>query len=143
MLDDTRPGTALPQELASLENAAIARWAAAGLAPRWLALLQTTDVEVAHLGGGLLAVTAGKKIILSDDAAGLGWFFDPTPNDDGEYAPTARDRVLSALSGSAAAGKFDLLTVLEHELGHVLGLPDDDGTGLMAEKLATGPRRSV
>jgi hypothetical protein len=32
-LGDTLPGVVLPQELTNLENAAIARWAAAGLAP--------------------------------------------------------------------------------------------------------------
>jgi hypothetical protein len=46
-----------------------------------------------------------------------------------------------------AAGKMDLLTVLEHELGHELGLPDLDPAAhpadLMAATLATGARRTV
>ena len=40
---------------------------------------------------------------------------------------------------------MDLLTVVMHELGHVLGLPDDSdltsAADLMDETLATGTRR--
>jgi hypothetical protein len=103
--------------------------------------MRTVDIQVAHLGNNLLAYTAGRTIVLDDDAAGLGWFVDPTPANDGDFAAAARDHALAALAGSAAAGKFDLLTVLEHELGHVLGLPDDKGLGLMAESLSVGARR--
>jgi hypothetical protein len=44
--------------------------------------------------------------------------------------------------GSPAAGRVDLLTVLEHELGHVIGLPDDAKAGdLMNITLGIGVRR--
>ena len=48
-----------------------------------------------------------------------------------------------ALTGSAAAHRFDLLTVLEHEYGHALGLNDLGGTAtgaLMSGTLTTGVR---
>jgi hypothetical protein len=50
---------------------------------------------------------------------------------------------LLAGPGSAAANEVDLLTVLEHELGHVLGLPDNAETGdLMDITLGLGVRRA-
>jgi hypothetical protein len=48
-------------------------------------------------------------------------------------------------TSSPATGEMDLLTVVMHELGHVLGLPDDSDLtsagDLMDETLATGTRR--
>src|SRR5207244_964033 len=42
---------------------------------------------------------------------------------------------------SPAHGKVDLLTLMAHELGHVLGYEDSGTDGLMAEYLGTGVRR--
>jgi hypothetical protein len=65
-------------------------------------------------------------------AAGYGWFIDPTVADDSAFP---------AAPGSPAYGKVDLLTVVEHELGHVLGLEDTTEDGLMGIFLGTGVRR--
>jgi hypothetical protein len=55
-----------------------------------------------------------------------------------------------AAPGSVAEGKLDLLTVLIHELGHVLGLPmpqsadgsaPGQGAHAMSQYLNPGPRR--
>ena len=63
-------------------------------------------------------------------AAGFGWFADLTPNDDAEFQP-----------GGAVASRMDLLTVLAHELGHLLGFEHDSKPGhLMSETLAPGMR---
>ncbi len=52
---------------------------------------------------------------------------------------------MQAIAGGAADGRMDLLTVMMHELGHVLGLDDldslDNHDDLMAETLAIGFRR--
>ncbi|MGH7140766.1 MAG: autotransporter outer membrane beta-barrel domain-containing protein, partial [Pirellulales bacterium] len=130
-----------PADVVSLKQAAIAGWTAAGLDPRLVALLHSVDISLAHLGNGVLAVAAGGRIILSDDADGLGWFIDPTFS--GNFASSANDHVFAALSDNAGASPFDLLTVLQHELGHVLGLPDQpSGDDLMAQTLAPGTRRT-
>ena len=69
---------------------------------------------------------------LDDDGAGRGWFVDRTPGDDREFG------------GRGPAG-YDLLTVVEHELGHVIGFDDIDTASapadLMAAHLAPGVRR--
>ena len=43
-------------------------------------------VQVADLPGGLLGEAVGKTILIDRDAAGYGWFVDPTPADDLEFA---------------------------------------------------------
>ncbi len=56
-------------------------------------------------------------------------------------SPTAH----GAAGNTAAAGHYDLLTVVEHELGHVLGLADlvqaQNSNDLMYEYLGTSVRR--
>jgi hypothetical protein len=72
-------------------------------------------------------------IWIDQTAAGYGWYLNPSP---------AADGLFPAAPGSGAFGKVDLLTVVEHELGHELGLADTTGDGLMGEYLPTGVRRA-
>ncbi len=64
--------------------------------------------------------TAG-TIVLDRNASGLGWFVDPTPLDHSEFSTTLADTAFRAAADSLAAGRYDLLTVLLHEEGHLLG----------------------
>ncbi|MCI0379143.1 MAG: hypothetical protein L0215_16165, partial [Gemmataceae bacterium] len=92
--------------------------------------LDGVTIRIADLGGDLLGLTFGNTIWLDDNAAGWGWFVDPTPWDDSEFT-TPGDQ--------GEQGRMDLLSALAHELGHVLGNEHDED-GVMQETLATGTR---
>ena len=79
-------------------------------------------LNIADLPAGAIGQTVGSTITLDDNAANHGWFIDTTPADNSEYLPTADANVWQAKAGSAAAGKMDMLSVLLHEYGHVLGI---------------------
>src|SRR5262249_59995115 len=90
--------------------------------------------RIADLGGLTLGkAAAGGVIWLDDNAAGWGWFIDPTPRDDSEFTTPGNQ---------GEQGRMDLLTVLEHEVGHLLGR-GHEATGVMQETLTAGTRRNV
>ena len=107
---------------------AAARWQAAGIDT---ALVRDVNVRVANLGGASLGMASGNTIWLDDNAAGWGWFVDVTPQSDSEFAIPGNQ---------GEQHRMDLLTVVMHELGHLLG-HDHDEDGVMAETLAAGVRR--
>src|SRR5262249_23257999 len=72
----------------------------------------------------------GSDIWVGVNAAGYGWFIDPTPSSDSEFTTPGNQ---------GEQGHMDLLTVLAHELGHVLGFTEQD-EGVMGEYLPTGTR---
>jgi len=77
-------------------------------------------------------MASGNTIYLDVNAAGWGWFLDATPHDDSEFTTPGNQ---------GEQNHMDLLTVLMHEMGHVLGL-DHDARGVMQETLAPGTRLS-
>ena len=107
---------------------AIAAWASAGLSARDVADLRTVNIELANLPAGYLGATAihGTTIEISPNGSGYGWSI---PSNGKTLTP----------------GRVDLLTVVEHELGHTLGLGDivgnDPTNDLMDATLAPGVRR--
>src|SRR5262249_12116292 len=94
----------------ALLPAAFARWQAAGVDTSRLAGI---DVRIADLGGTTLGLASGRTIWLDDNAAGWGWFVDPTPGDDSD---------VTTPGNQGEQNRMDLLSVLEHELGHLLSL---------------------
>ena len=92
-----------------------------------LAVDDLPDTELARYQGGV--------ITLDVDAAGHGWFIDPTPAEDHEYGSSGA--LLQA--DRLAVGGVDLLSVLAHELGHAMGLGHGDG-GVMTAELLPGQR---
>ena len=69
-------------ELTPIVDEAIQRWPAPLPAPA----LAGVSVQIADLPGMMLGETVGNKILIDRDAAGYGWFIDPTPADDVEFA---------------------------------------------------------
>ena len=110
-----------------LLSEAISRWAAAGVDTSMLGNIQ---VAVADLPGQELGLASGHTIWLDDNAAGWGWFVDRTPRSDSEFTMPGNQ---------GEEHRMDLLTVLEHEVGHLLGHDHDEG-GVMAEALSAGER---
>jgi hypothetical protein len=128
--------------LAPILAEAIQRWADAGATADQLTALAGVHVSIADLDGAALAQTIGSStIIIDSNAAGWGWFVDPTPAQNSEFDLVHSSTEHAASSGEAS-GHMDLVTVIEHELGHVLGLQSADLAGdLMSETLGVGVRR--
>jgi hypothetical protein len=137
--------TLTQSELQPIINEAITRWADAGLDAATLAKFSQVQFAISNLPGSYLGDTDGNDIYIDSNAAGYGWFVDPTPATDEEFttataSPSAKQ--LQAVD-PRAVDRIDLLMVVEHELGHVLGLKDlnvstDD---LMSGVLGMGVRR--
>jgi hypothetical protein len=139
---DEGPGAAAVDE-AALEatvQAALTRLSEAGVSSSVVRRLASAHYELAALPAGTLglAFEGSNQVLISRDAAGHGWFVDPTPLQDEEFAANG-----TALAGSAAAGHEDLLTTVLHEMAHLVGVGDDSGSALMQDMLAPGVRHTA
>jgi len=124
--------------LAPIVEEAIQRWSA--VQPSAETELTGVGVRIEDLPDEDLGLSSQQVVMIDADAAGYGWFIDPTPGDDDEFDATG------AAIEEQAVGRFDLLTVVMHEFGHVLGLDDLEspiaGDALMSETLPLGTRRT-
>ncbi|MBL8535715.1 MAG: cadherin-like domain-containing protein, partial [Betaproteobacteria bacterium] len=141
---ETVEGVTLAQVESLLDEARTLWLQAAGTADA-LATLPSITVDVTDLTGSALAVFDGGVIRVDRDAAGSGWFVDATPLDSTEFTAVTTVGQYRASTSSVAFGRYDLLTVLTHEMGHALGLDDIPVSvtpvSLMTGTLGTGVRR--
>jgi uncharacterized repeat protein (TIGR01451 family) len=99
---------------------AVAAWRAAGADPLALSNVANYAIHIAKLPDGELGWELPGQIWIDATAAGWGWSLGSTP----------------------VPGRMDLLTVVSHEVGHVLGFGDHaSGNDIMTTALATGVRR--
>jgi hypothetical protein len=114
---------------------AASRWEEAGVDAQ---PLENLKIQVLDLPGNILGLARPTTIFVDHNAAGHGWFLDTTPNLDEEFMQG------TAIS-TDAENRMDLLTLLMHEFGHILGHPDLDfiayPSSLMAGILTSGERR--
>ena len=138
--DSDRFGGSIHESVLLLAEAAEQRWIEAGISPTQLKALNSIEYSVRDLGGNNLGASDGTKITIDDNAGGNLWFVDATPALDEEF--TAE---LVADTTTLAHAKSDLLTVLLHEQGHVLGLDGlidpENSSDVMNEALTIGQRR--
>ncbi len=128
--------TLTAEQVQPLLTEALARWQFAGVDTSGLTDI---NIQIADLGGATLGLASGHTIWLDDNAAGWGWFVDPTPRDDSEF---------NTPGDQGEQDRMDLLSVLMHEMGHLLGHehgePGASATGdVMAETLTAGTRLTL
>ena len=100
------------QQLQLAATQGVSAWRAAGIDSPTLSNLDQVTIHLANLPGAELGFTSGGEIWIDQTAAGWGW----------------------DVNGGVG---MDLLTVLSHELGHVLGF-EHSGTSVMEAALAPG-----
>ncbi len=108
-----------------------------------LPVLSFGVLQVSDLGTTILGLETGGVITINETAAGYNWYVNAGSSSSRAFGLAGPDGESLAGPGSPAANDVDLVTVLEHELGHVLGLPDNDQAGdLMDITLGLGVRRA-
>jgi PKD domain len=105
--------------------------------PSWTEFLQSPTpfnlkVEITDLPTGQLAEATingydtnnrpnSGTLTLDINGNNQGWFIDTTPGDNSEFDKQLTNTAYQA-TNSPATGKYDLLTVILHELGHLQGI---------------------
>ena len=115
-----------------LLSEAIKRWDAVGANT---VVLATAEIQIAPLPGRIVGRMAGNAIFIDPTASGHGWFIDPSPRGDSEFEMPGDQGELYRL---------DLLTVITHEAGHLMGLEHAAGADdLMSAWLSPGERPTI
>jgi len=110
-------------ELLTMVDVAIDLLAGAGFAAESFSSIQ---VAIADLPGATLGLATGDTITIDVDAAGYGWYVRPELRDPRQEPADSDAASDSGLSTLASRPRMDLLTVVLHELRHVLGHEDID-----------------
>jgi hypothetical protein len=138
--------TLTQDELDAIAGVVISQWAdALGNGDPRLAAFGDVRFVIGDLPGGELGFMQADTIVIDGDGAGIGWYVDLSPAESSEFRVRLDRNVLAAAPQSEAYGRFDLLTVVAHELGHVLGFDHEDAGRIaaMEEDLDPGVRYEI
>ena len=113
--------------LESLVARGKAYWASVGVEAGSFGLLDNVAIRITNLPGDYLGFASSTSIWIDQDGAGHGWFVD-----------TASPSLLQI-----PTDKMDLLSVVTHELGHVLGFQHDASDSVMDAWLSQGSRPPI
>ncbi len=128
-------------QLNSIANAAFYNWQQVGLDT--YSLSNRVTFRIADLPDETLAYTVARDdgsvvIWVDNDGAGEGWYVDSNPYSSTEFTHVTYT-IGGAITGTAAT-RFDLLTVVTHELGHAAGLAHTPWVSVMSPMLTPGLR---
>jgi hypothetical protein len=133
-------------------DAAKQHWLSTDLTRSELARLAQVDVRIGQLPGAVLGYTSvyDTSVWIDTDAAGHGWHYEVQSTKDDSNTPLLHHSTtpfFPHFTTPLSPGGMDLVTVLAHELGHVIGHEDLDeathATDLMSAELAPGERFEV
>ena len=132
-----------PAQLAPIVQAALTSWTTSSTRPEILGRLNTSpvgdrrpfrcDAGTSRRGHDLPG--------LAERGGPDGWFLDPTPSQDEEFSGVESARACTpSIRRRRGIDQLDLLTVVEHKLGHLAGLSDLGGS---SDQLMEGRLRAV
>ncbi len=113
-------------DFAPVVEESLSRWKQVGLDVSQLTVhLNVENLPGTQLGYALIHNIDAEgrpnevTIIVDQDAAGHGWYLDATPSLDEEFTVSSSGARIA--DSPAIQGKYDALSLLQHELGHLLG----------------------
>jgi hypothetical protein len=108
------------EQLSTVVDLALAQWNEHGLSAEQYERLASASYFVTDLSGKTLGQTSDKVVVIDVDAAGHGWSLLDNDNESDRH-------------------RIDMLTVVMHEMGHLLGLEHaDDENHFMHDSIAAG-----